>query len=425
MQSQAHACNFGRIGFWQNLLLPEQRVETRAAYSIGDPALAEFFSIGGKVLAGVDVNETSTLGLTAVYRAVSIVAGTIAGLPLRSLRNLPDGTRERVDTFLDEPAGKGGPFTQFEWIELVMVHLLLHGNAYLEHVYNGAGTLAGLNPIVPSAVTVKRISNADELAAYGGPDGTFRKWFEVALADGTTRDLTEAELTHVPALGTDGLKGLSPIEFHRQAIGTGIAGDQAAGRLFGSGLLLSGLVSGDDGLSQEDAAEAVAQLRAKMSGSNHAGDFVFINAQLKFTPWTIPPRDAQFIESRVHQIEEVGRIFGVPPHLLGQTEKQTSWGTGVAEQNRGLSRYTLMGWTSRLEQRLSRLLSRPTIAEFDYSGLLQPAPEVEIPLLLSQVQAGVLTVDEYRRIRNMAPLPAGAHASAPGGDGAPEEVPVG
>jgi HK97 family phage portal protein len=398
--------------------------ETRASYSIGDPALAEFFSIGGQVLAGVNVNETSTLGLTAVYRAVSIVAGTIAGLPLRSLRNLPDGTRERVDTFLDEPAGKGGGWTQFEWIELVMVHLLLHGNAYLEHIYNGAGTLAALIPIYPGAVTVKRISNADELAAYGGPDGSFRKWFEVRLADGTSRDLTEAELTHVPALGTDGLKGLSPIEFHRQAIGTGIAGDQAAARLFGSGLLLSGLVSGDDGLSQEEAAEALAQLKAKMGGSNHAGDFAFINAQLKFTPWTIPPRDAQFIESRVHQIEEVGRIFGVPPHLLGQTEKQTSWGTGVAEQNRGLSRYTLMGWTSRLEQRLSRLLSRPTIAEFDYSGLLQPAPEVEIPLLLSQVLAGVLTVDEYRRIRNMAPLPAATPESAPAGPGADVEVPA-
>ncbi len=391
------------MGFWRRFLLPEQRVETRAEYSIGDPALAEFFSLGGKVLAGVNVNESSTLGLTAVYRAVSIVAGTIAGLPLRSLRTLPDGSRERVSTFLDEPAGKGAGLTQYEWVELVMVHLLLHGNAYLEHVYNGAGTLSGLNPLYPGAVTVKPIRTAEELAAYGGPDGTFRKWFDIALADGTTRSLTEAELTHVPALGTDGLRGLSPIEFHAQAIGTGIAGDRAAARLFGSGLLLSGLVSGDDDMDRDDAAEALAQLKAKMAGTDHAGDFAFINASLKFTPWTIPPDQAQFIQSRVHQIEEVGRIFGVPPHLLGQTEKQTSWGTGVAEQNRGLARYTLMGWTSRIEQRLSRLLSRPVIAEFDYSGLLQPAPEVEIPLLIQQVDAGLLDLEEARRIRNLPP----------------------
>lgn len=406
----------------------DPRVETRSNLSIGDPALAEFFNLGGTVLAGVEVNERSTLGLTAVYRAVSIIAGTVAGLPLRSLRTNTAGDRERVDSFLDNPSGPGGAYTQFEWLELTMVHLLLHGNAFLRHVYNGGGAITGLDPLLPSAVTVRRITTADELAAYGGPDGYFRKWFVISLADGSTLDLTEAEVTHIPALGTDGVRGVSPIEFHRQAFGTGIAGDRAAARLFGSGLLMSGLVSGEDGLAKEDAEEAVAQLKAKMAGANHAGDITFVNAQLKFTPWTIPPVDAQFIESRVHQIEEVARIFGVPPHLLGQTEKQTSWGTGVAEQNRGLSTFTLKPWTSRIEQRLSRLLTRPVMAEFDYSGLLQPSPEVEIPLLLSQVTGGLLTLDEARRIRNLPPLPAGAPAapspstpaaSAPAGTGGP------
>jgi HK97 family phage portal protein len=391
--------------------------EQRASYSIGDPALAEFLGLQGSTLAGVTVSEESAVGLTAVYRAVSIISGTIAGLPLRSLRNAADGSRERVATWLDEPAGPGSDLTQFEWVETVMVHLLLHGNAYLLKVFNGAGAVVGLSPIPPSAVTVKAIQTAEELAAYGGPDGAFRKWFTVSLADGSSRDLTQTELEHIPALSTDGLKGLSPIEAHRQALGTAIAGDRAAARLFGSGLLLGGLVSGDDDLQQSEAEEAVAALKAKLAGSEHAGDIAFINARLKFTPWTIPPTDAQFIESRAYQIEEVARIYGVPPHLMMQTEKQTSWGTGVAEQNRGLARYTLMPWTTRLEQRLSRLLSRPTIAEFDYSGLLQPAPEVEIPLLLQQMAGGLLLPDEARRIRNLPPLPA-AVADAPAGVGA-------
>lgn len=398
--------------FWRRMLLPEDYgppVETRASYSIGDPALAEFLGMQGQTLAGVSVNEDSAIGLTAVFRAVSIISGTIAGLPLRAFRTLSDGTRERVDgTLVDRLSGPGGPYTQFEWTELVMVHLLLHGNAYLQHIKNGAGATVGLLPILPSAVSVRPIQTAEELARYGGPDGTFRKWFEISLADGSRRELTCDELTHIPALGTDGLRGLSPIEAHRQALGTGIAGDRAAARLFGSGLLLGGLVSGDEGLQREDAEEALAQLKAKMAGADHAGDIAFINAQLKFTPWSIPPQDAQFVESRVHQVEEVARIFGVPPHLLGQTEKQTSWGTGVSEQNRGLARYTLMPWTSRIEQRLSLLLSRPVICEFDYAGLLQGAPEVEIPLLLSQVEGGLLTMDEARRIRNLPPLPAGA-----------------
>lgn len=398
-------------GFWRRVLYPEGEplAETRNSYSIGDPALAEFLGMQGTTLAGVTVNEQTAVGLTAVFRAVSIISGTIAGLPLRAYRTLADGTRQRVDgTLVDRLSGPGGPYTQFEWVELVMVHLLLHGNAYLQHVYNGAGALVGLLPILPSAVTVRPIQTAEELAAYGGPDGAYRKWFEVRLADGSSRELTCDELTHIPALGTDGIRGLSPIEAHRQALGTGIAGDRAAARLFGSGLLCGGLVSGDEGLAREDAEEAVAALKAKLAGADHAGDIAFINAQLKFTSWTIPPAEAQFIESRVHQIEEVARIFGIPPHLLGQTEKQTSWGTGVEEQNRGLARYTLMPWTTRLEQRLSLVLSRPTICEFEYAGLLQPAPEVEIPLLLQQVAGGLLTMDEARRIRNLPPIPAGA-----------------
>lgn len=385
--------------------LLDSQAEQRDTYSIGDPALAEFLGLQGTTLAGVAVNEQTAVGLTAVYRAVSIISGTIAGLPLRSLRTLSDGSRERTTTWLDTPAGPDSDLTQFEWVELVMVHLLLHGNAYLQRVYNGAGALVGLNPLPPAVVTLHPIQNAEQLAQYGGPNGTFRKWFEVQLADGSRRVLTQEELEHIPALSTDGLRGLSPIEAHRQALGTGIAGDRAAARLFGSGLLMGGLVSGDEDMAQSEAEEAVKALKAKMAGADHAGDIAFINARLKFSSWTIPPVDAQFIESRVHQIEEVSRIFGVPPHLLGQTEKQTSWGSGVAEQNRGLARYTLMSWTTRLEQRLSRLLTRPTSAEFDYSGLLQPAPEVEIPLLISQVEAGLLTVNEARRIRNMGPLP--------------------
>lgn len=389
-------------------------------FSIGDPALVEWFGLGGSNAAGMPVTEASCVGLTAVYRAVALVSGTVAGLPLKSYRTVDD-TRQRVTSVLDNPDGADG-MTPFEWVELVMVHLLLWGNAYLLHEYGGAGQLLALHPIHPSAVTVKRPATEEEQARFG----EFRKFFTVDLADGTQRVFTPQDLTHIPAMGTDGLRGLSPIEAHRQAIGTGLAGERAAARLFGSGLLLAGLVSGDEDMTQEDAQAALDGIKAKVSGSDHAGDIAFINAKLKFTPWSMPANDAQFIESRVHQVEEVARIFGVPPHLLMQTEKSTSWGTGIAEQNRGLARYTLMSWTSRIEQRLSRLLPTPRFGEFDYSGLLQGAPEVEIPLLLAQLQAGAITLDEYRRIRNMAPLAAGTAPSPSPAPPAPEleEVPA-
>jgi HK97 family phage portal protein len=117
--------------------------------------------------------------------------------------------------------------------------------------------------------------------------------------------------------------------------------------------------------------------------------------------------DAQFIGQRAFSVEEVARIFGVPPHLLAQTEKQTSWGTGVAEQNLGLARYTLMPWTSRIEQSLSRLLPTSRFVEFDYAGLLQGTPTEEVALLKTQIDARILTPNEARRLRNLPPLPDG------------------
>ena len=117
------------------------------------------------------------------------------------------------------------------------------------------------------------------------------------------------------------------------------------------------------------------------------------------------PEDSQFIQGRAFQVEEVARWYGIPPHLLAQTEKQTSWGTGVSEQNRGLARYTLEPWTTRVQQRLSRLLPPNRKCEFDFTAFVQPDPETEIKLLIEQVQAGLITTNEARRIRNMPPLP--------------------
>ena len=116
--------------------------------------------------------------------------------------------------------------------------------------------------------------------------------------------------------------------------------------------------------------------------------------------------DAQFLESRAFQIEEVARWFGVPPHLLMQTDKQTSWGTGVEEQNNGLSRFTIHPWTTRIEQALSRLLPSTQWVEFDFASLERPTPEDEINLIIAQVNAGILTVDEARALRNLPPLNA-------------------
>lgn len=148
---------------------------------------------------------------------------------------------------------------------------------------------------------------------------------------------------------------------------------------------------------------------AQMTGQGNAGNIAVINRRLKVHPWSLSAEDAQFLQSRQFQIEEIARWFGVPPHLLMQTEKSTSWGAGIAEQNLGLGRHTLMPWTVRLEQRLTRDLNgaRRT-AEFDFANLERPSPKDEVGLIVAQVSAGLMSVNEGRAIRGLPGVgPAG------------------
>lgn len=375
------------------------QVEERS-YSIADPATAELLGMGLPNLAGVAVNEYSTLGLSAVYRAVSLISGSIATLPMRTIE-AQGGRTERVPSWLDTPGGPDG-LTAFEWKETVLAHLLLHGNAFCAHVYGGAGQLVGVQPIHPQAVSV-----------YWHPVGG--KTFKVTLNDGTVREFDQNTMTHIPALSTDGIRGLSPIQVARNSFGTSIAGERSAARMFANGALVSGIVTPEDDMTEADAKTIKESLRAKMQGESNAGDIAVINRKLKFTPWSMNANDAQWLESRQFQVEEVARWYGVPVHLLAQTDKQTSWGTGVSEQNRGLARYTLTSWTTRMEERLTRLLPIGRNCQFDYTQFVQPDPETEIKLLIDQVNAGLLTKDEAREIRNMPPLPDASASPVPNG----------
>lgn len=387
------------MAFWR-------RQEKRSVLSIGDPALAAYFGVATPVGAGVSVGEYSALGLSAVWRAVSLISQSIAQLPLRTLRDLGDGTRVRVSSFLDNPGGPEGP-TPFEWTETVLVHLLLHGNSYLVHSFNGAGAIAALTPVHPGCVSI------DVRDGY--------KFYRVSLHDGSQVTLDSTQLTHIPALSTDGCRGLSPIQVARDVFGTNIAADRAAARMFGSGALMTGIVTPDSDMNEEDAKAIQDGLNRSVSGWENAGALAVVNKSLTFTPWSMSAEDAQFIESRAFQIEEIARIFGIPPFALMQTDKQTSWGTGIQAQQLGLARTVLAPWAKRIEERLSRLLPSPRFVEFDFAGLERGSPAEEIDLLIKQVQAGLLTVNEARRIRNMDPLPGGDTVAT---EPAPAEVPL-
>lgn len=385
---------------WQ----PKPEPPANRTLSIADPTLAALFTPGGLVdLSGVTVGETSAMGLSALYRALNLVAGTLASLPLNSWRATTGDQREKVTSVFDDPDGPDGQ-TVYEWKETAFLHLLLHGKAGALKVRTEAGSLVRLPLCHPLSFQVVQPSIEEQRDPEKMPVGGV--WFDVTLDDGSLVRLDGENFWYVPGPSLGGQLGMSLLTYARQSLGTSIAGDKAAAKVFSSGALISGLATPAD---DTDLADDIPQIRQELNrnvlGHENAGTIALVNRRLQFTPWTMTAQQAQFLESRQFQIEEISRWTGVPPHLLMQTDKQTSWGTGVDEQNRGLSKFVLGHWAQRFEQRASRLLARPRWCEFDFGGLERPNYAVEADIDLKEVQAGVMTADEYRAKRGRPPLP--------------------
>jgi HK97 family phage portal protein len=378
---------------------------SNALTSIGDPNLAALFAGGGLTdLTDVVVGEGNALGLSAVFRAVSLISGSLAMLPLRSLREDPaTKTIQRVPSVFDDPDGPDGQ-TVYEWKETLFLHGVLYGRAGAMKIYNQAGSLVRLAITHPLSwyTQTPTVEEAKDPARY--PVGGI--WFIVTLNDQTRVKLDARDFWYVPAISSDGVNGLGLLNVAKGSLSTSISADRSAAKMFKSGAMISGIASPADELEVVDnIPELRRQINSAMTGYENAGGIAIVNRRLNFTPWTMSNSDAQFLQSRQFQIEEISRWTGVPPHLLMQTDKQTSWGTGVDEQNRAMGRTVLAPWASRVEQRASRLLAKPRWVEFDFSGLERPSPKDEVALIISEIDAGLLTLDEGRALRNRPPLP--------------------
>ena len=375
---------------------PWSRRERFSSWSVGDPAFAAWLR-GEDADSSEIVTPYTVLGLSGVIRSVSVISTTIAGLPLRTYQRSGDN-RTRVESVFDDPwpdlDGKDG-VTPFAWVETLVIHLLLWRRAYLWHEARDSrtGDVTAYRPILPDAVTkVERVNG--------------RKRFTYKDETGATQEVGSEWITHIPGPSLDGLEGHPFLAWARTIFSGALSGDKTAQLTLRRGIRLAGLLVPEEGeeVQPEEGQTILDELRKALVGREHAGDIALINRRMKLEKWSPSNADLQWAETRRDALGEIGRLFGMPPHLLADTEKQTSWGSGVAEQNLGLARYTLMGWSSRLEQALSRRLPRGQFCEFDYKGLLQGTPAQEIELLIKQVQAEILTRDEARQILNRAPL---------------------
>lgn len=348
----------------------------------------------GRTSARVGVNERRALAVMAVWRAVNLIAGTSAGLPLQPYREdgearIRVGPESQAGRLLDDPHPD---MTKFELWETVYGHLLLWGNAYVLKVRNGLGQVVELWPIHPGRV---RAGRAD--------DGT-----KVYEANGGQHSWTDYEVLHIPGFGYDGICGVSPVRLAREGLGLALAAEEFGARFFGSGSLMSGILQTEQRLTQPQADAIKAQWKAKVSGIGNAHDVAVLDSGAKFQQMSIPPGDAQFLESRQFQVTEIARMFGIPPHMLMQTEKSTSWGTGIEQQAIGFVTYTLQPWLTRVEQRVTKMLQPGTVyARYNVEGLLRGDSAAQAQFFTSMFQLGALSTNEIRAYKELPPVEGG------------------
>lgn len=350
--------------------------------SISDPRLQRWLGIDSA--AGVPVTAYTALTVSAVYRAAMLVASSTAGLPLRTMREWGT-TRSVVGSWLDDPAGTVG-YRPFNWKQTSMLHMLLGGDSFQRHLYNGLGMLAGLEPVDPGCVSV-----------YWDRERPGGKRFEVTLVrDGKTcRETFDAStMTQVMGPTLDGLRGLSVVGLARTSLGGAIAGDQAAAHTFRNGPMIGGLAVPTEDLDEGDAENASAIINDAVGGTENAGRIVVLERRFELKPWTMTLKDAQFLESRQFSIQEVARWFGVHPVFLMDPGAVSTWGTGVEILQRGLGRFTLPQYTDPFQEAMSELLPNKSWAEFDFAELERGSPAEEIALIIQQVDGGLLTINQ-------------------------------
>jgi HK97 family phage portal protein len=354
--------------------------------------------------AGKAVTEHTARQVATVYACVALLAGAVATLPLAVYERTPDG-RKRADHpywwLLNEQ-----PYSEVSaavfW-EFMVEAYLYHGDMFAEIVRPGfySNQVSGLIPLHPCRVSAFR------------QDG--RLLYRVVAESGAVRVLDSADVLHVPGLGFDGLRSVSPITYAgRQAIGTAMAAEEYSGKFFSNGARPDVVLETDSRLDKEQVEILRTTWANRHSGSGNAHLPAVLTGGLKIDQLSLSAEDAQLLATRGFQIEEVCRIFGVPPHMVGHTDKTTSWGSGVENMGRGFAKFTLSRHLVKIEQEINRKFwpSRERyFVEFNVAGLERGDLKSENEALRVSLgragEPGWMTVNEVRRIKNLPPVEGG------------------
>lgn len=357
----------------------------------------------GRTTSGNAVTQRSSMQLTAVYCCVRVLAEAVAGLPLITYRYGKNGTKTRATDhplyliLHDEPNPE---MTSFSFRETLMTHLLLYGNAFAQIIRNGKGEVVALYPLMPDRMKVDRDEHGHIYYEY------MKQQDEAATMKTGTVILSPEDVLHIPGLGFDGLVGYSPIAMAKNAIGMASACEEYGASFFANGAS-PGAVLEHPGVLKDPEKVRTAWQEA-YGGPHKANRVAVLEEGMKFTPISINPQEAQFLETRKFQIEEIARIFRVPLHLIGDLDHATF--SNIEEQSLEYVQYTLQPWLIRWEQAIQRSLFTPEekktmFCRFNVDGLLRGNYQSRMQGYSIGIANGFMSVNDVRALEQMDLIP--------------------
>ena len=351
----------------------------------------------GNSNSGVQVDELRAMQTSAVYACVKILAETVASLPLHLYKKGKNGKKEQAvqhplfSCLYELPNEE---MTSFEFREMMMTSVLLWGNGYAR-IIRKQGHVTELWFLKPQNMVVERDTQTGKIKYTYTDDITNQTYV-----------YKPSQVFHLKGLSFDGVKGISPIGQAREAVGLAIATEQYGAKFFGNGARPGGVLEHPGIL--KDPEKLRESWNKVYQGTRNSHKVAVLEEGMKYHSIGIAPEDAQFLETRKYQVNEICRIFRVPPHLVGDLEKATF--SNIEHQSIEFVQHTIRPWLVRWEQAISRLLLDESerllyFAKFNVDGLLRGDYKSRMEGYAIGRQNGWLSTNDIRELEDLPEVP--------------------
>ncbi|KFC87645.1 phage portal protein [Hafnia alvei] len=361
-------------------------------------ALSELVGISYNTYAGKRVSPKLAMQLTAVFGCVRVLAESVGMLPCSLYEQLDRGSKKAIKERLYKllSVKPNGYMTPQEFWELLIACLCLRGNFFAYKVM-ALGEVVELLPLDPGSVVAKLNSQWEPV-------------YQVTFPDGSSDTLSQKEIWHVRIFTLDGLNGLSPIAYARQAIGLGMATEEHGSRLFSNGAVTSGVLETDQTLSDEAFNRLKTDFEDRHQGLSNAHKPMILEMGLKWNQISLSAEDAQFLETRKFQLEEICRIFRVPMHLVQNTDRATF--NNIENLGIGFINYSLVPYLTRIEQRINLGLVKASkqgqlYAKFNVGALLRGDMKSRFEAYATAINWGMYSPNDCLELEDRNPRPGG------------------